>query len=115
PHGAERCVVGAGGVPIPVRDPPGPPAALRAGRVPGAGVPAVRHGVVSVSDAPDGGAAGQHVVLRVEPDPWSPRGMTVSEQDWRKVAFLGGGKMGGALVSGLVRSGGRRGDEITGT
>jgi pyrroline-5-carboxylate reductase len=31
----------------------------------------------------------------------------------RKVAFLGGGKMGEALVSGLIRSGGRGVDEIT--
>jgi len=31
----------------------------------------------------------------------------------RKVAFLGGGKMGEALVSGLIRSGGRAVDEIT--
>jgi pyrroline-5-carboxylate reductase len=31
----------------------------------------------------------------------------------RKVAFLGGGKMGEALVSGLIRSGGRSVDEIT--
>jgi pyrroline-5-carboxylate reductase len=31
----------------------------------------------------------------------------------RKVAFLGGGKMGEALVSGLIRSGGRAADEIT--
>jgi pyrroline-5-carboxylate reductase len=30
----------------------------------------------------------------------------------RKVAFLGGGRMGEALVSGLIRSGGRRADEI---
>lgn len=30
----------------------------------------------------------------------------------RKVAFLGGGKMGEALVSGLIRSGGRNVDEI---
>jgi pyrroline-5-carboxylate reductase len=30
----------------------------------------------------------------------------------RKVAFLGGGKMGEALVSGLIRSGGRNADEI---
>ena len=32
--------------------------------------------------------------------------------DGRKVAFLGGGKMGEALVSGLIRSGGRHEDEI---
>jgi pyrroline-5-carboxylate reductase len=30
----------------------------------------------------------------------------------RRVAFLGGGKMGEALISGLIRSGGRRVDEI---
>ena len=30
----------------------------------------------------------------------------------RRVAFLGGGKMGEALVSGLIRSGGRNPDEI---
>src|SRR5438128_2616576 len=30
----------------------------------------------------------------------------------RKVAFLGGGKMGEALVAGLIRSGGRNADEI---
>lgn len=30
----------------------------------------------------------------------------------RKVAFLGGGKMGEAVISGLIRSGGRREDEI---
>jgi len=33
--------------------------------------------------------------------------------DGRRVAFLGGGKMGEALVSGLIRSGGRNADEIT--
>jgi pyrroline-5-carboxylate reductase len=32
--------------------------------------------------------------------------------DTRKVAFLGGGRMGEALVSGLIRSGGRSADEI---
>jgi pyrroline-5-carboxylate reductase len=32
--------------------------------------------------------------------------------DARRVAFLGGGKMGEALISGLIRSGGRRPDEI---
>ena len=30
----------------------------------------------------------------------------------RKVAFLGGGRMGEAFVSGLIRSGGRGADEI---
>jgi pyrroline-5-carboxylate reductase len=33
--------------------------------------------------------------------------------DRRKVAFLGGGKMGEAVVSGLIRAGGRTTDEIT--
>ena len=33
--------------------------------------------------------------------------------DERRVAFLGAGKMGEALVSGLIRSGGRNADEIT--
>jgi pyrroline-5-carboxylate reductase len=36
----------------------------------------------------------------------------VSEALDRKVAFLGGGRMGEALVSGLIRSGGRSADEI---
>jgi pyrroline-5-carboxylate reductase len=36
----------------------------------------------------------------------------VSESLDRKVAFLGGGRMGEALVSGLIRSGGRSADEI---
>ncbi len=36
----------------------------------------------------------------------------MSETDRRKVAFLGGGRMGEALVSGLIRSGGRSADEI---
>ncbi|MGH2525797.1 MAG: pyrroline-5-carboxylate reductase family protein, partial [Actinomycetota bacterium] len=32
--------------------------------------------------------------------------------DDRTVAFLGGGRMGEALISGLIRSGGRTADEI---
>ncbi len=36
----------------------------------------------------------------------------MSESTHRKVAFLGGGKMGEALISGLIRSGGRTADEI---
>ncbi|MEO8476035.1 MAG: pyrroline-5-carboxylate reductase [Actinomycetota bacterium] len=32
--------------------------------------------------------------------------------DTRRIAILGGGKMGEALISGLIRSGGRRADEI---
>jgi len=36
----------------------------------------------------------------------------MSESTHRKVAFLGGGKMGEALISGLIRSGGRKADEI---
>jgi pyrroline-5-carboxylate reductase len=36
----------------------------------------------------------------------------MSESIHRKVAFLGGGKMGEALISGLIRSGGRTADEI---
>jgi pyrroline-5-carboxylate reductase len=37
----------------------------------------------------------------------------VSEPGQRTVAFLGGGRMGEALVAGLIRSGGRRAEEIT--
>jgi pyrroline-5-carboxylate reductase len=37
--------------------------------------------------------------------------MTAKEAD-RRVAFLGGGKMGEALITGLIRSGGRTVDEI---
>src|SRR5881397_2182479 len=33
----------------------------------------------------------------------------------RKVAFLGGGKMGEALLSGLIRAGGRRPEELMAT
>ena len=40
-------------------------------------------------------------------------GQTKDEADGRSVAFLGGGKMGEALVSGLIRSGGRTVEEIT--
>lgn len=36
----------------------------------------------------------------------------MNEAAHRKVAFLGGGRMGEALVSGLIRSGGRSADEI---
>jgi pyrroline-5-carboxylate reductase len=36
----------------------------------------------------------------------------MNESTHRKVAFLGGGKMGEALISGLIRSGGRTADEI---
>jgi pyrroline-5-carboxylate reductase len=38
--------------------------------------------------------------------------MTAASTDERRVAFLGGGRMGEALVSGLVRSGGRERDEL---
>ena len=41
------------------------------------------------------------------------RSRQVSEPERRDVAFLGGGRMGEALVSGLIRSGGRRAEEIT--
>ena len=37
----------------------------------------------------------------------------MSEPERRNVAFLGGGRMGEALVSGLIRSGGRRAEEIS--
>jgi pyrroline-5-carboxylate reductase len=37
----------------------------------------------------------------------------VSEPGHRTVAFLGGGRMGEALVAGMIRSGGRRSEEIT--
>lgn len=36
----------------------------------------------------------------------------MSTAEARRVAFLGGGKMGEALISGLIRSGGRTADEI---
>ena len=36
----------------------------------------------------------------------------MSTQQTRRTAFLGGGKMGEALISGLIRSGGRTADEI---
>jgi pyrroline-5-carboxylate reductase len=39
-------------------------------------------------------------------------GTLMSETKHRTVAFLGGGRMGEALVSGLIRSGGRTADEI---
>jgi pyrroline-5-carboxylate reductase len=45
------------------------------------------------------------VVLHVEPG-------EDREVTGRRVAFLGGGRMGEALVSGLIRSGGRSADEI---
>ncbi|HJP66925.1 MAG TPA: pyrroline-5-carboxylate reductase [Actinomycetota bacterium] len=38
--------------------------------------------------------------------------MATTSRDDRRVAFLGGGRMGEALVSGLVRSGGRERDEL---
>ena len=37
----------------------------------------------------------------------------MSQPERRNVAFLGGGRMGEAFVSGLIRSGGRRTEEIT--
>src|SRR3990172_12640011 len=39
-------------------------------------------------------------------------GQIMSDAKHRTVAFLGGGRMGEALVSGLIRSGGRSADEI---
>jgi pyrroline-5-carboxylate reductase len=50
------------------------------------------------------------VVLPVEPDPVAA--IEREAVDERSVAFLGGGRMGEALASGLIRSGGRTRDEL---
>ena len=104
-------------VPDAVRHPPRPPGAVwRRGRA-GSGLRPVRHRVVPVPHSPPGRAACQHVVLRVERvRPVLSGGRMSDGRDecgskdaMRRtaVAFLGGGRMGEALVSGLIRSGGR--------
>src|SRR5207244_12399183 len=81
----------------------------------------VRDPVVSVPHAADGRASCEHVVLRIEPAPRSGlrgagdsrrRAMRGGGMNERSVAFLGGGRMGEALASGLIRSGGRSVDEL---
>src|SRR5206468_1882946 len=80
------------------------------GRGAGPRLRAVRHRVVPVPDPPDGRAPGEPAVLPDEPPPVAD----VSERaDERRVAFLGGGRMGEALASGLTRSGGRSVGELT--
>src|SRR5207302_4970788 len=108
-RGAPWGPVAADRVPDALRDPPGPPAAPRPRPLSGQGVHPVRYGVVSVPDAAAGRAAGQPVVLRTEP------GEDGEMTETRKVAFLGGGKMAEALLSGLIRASGRKSDELMAT
>ena len=92
-------------VPDAVRDPPGRAAAAGRRRADGSGVPALRSAVVRLPDAPAGRAAGQPDVLPAITgvEGLSSRGDTL--------AILGGGKIGEALLAGLLRSG-RFADDI---
>src|SRR5205823_13128529 len=83
------------------------------------GVRPLRNPVVSLPDSSSRRAACQYLVLPVERR--SARRLRMGDEQGtersaagggRLVAFLGGGRMGEALVSGLIRSGGRRADEI---
>src|SRR4026208_2225333 len=94
-----------GRVPDAVRCPPRPAAEIRRAGISGPRVHPVRHGVVPLPDAAARRTAGQRVVLPCEP-------VEDTRMTERSIAFLGGGRMGEALVSGLLRSGGRATEEI---
>ena len=71
---------------------------LVAGRAHGAGVPALRRAVVRLPDAPAGRATGERDVLR------PLAGFEGIGPTWlRSLAILGGGKIGEALLTGLLR------------
>src|SRR5262249_8665147 len=109
---AGRCVrrrLDPGGGPDAVRGAPRPAVPTRERRLSRPRVHPVRHRVVPVPHAATGRTPRERVVLRLQPREDLPMS---DRPNGRRTAILGGGKMGEALLSGLIRSGGRTPDEL---